>query len=274
MSARRGVFVCIVLGLLLAAALGASSAFSAPNPVPYVDIVSPVSVHPGSTNVTLTLNGTGFVSASVVEWNGTALTTTFVSAKQLTAAVPDSLVAAVGLGSITVVNPTPGGRVSNVVYFPVASFETTTSFPATPNSSVTVGTSPQGIITADFNGDGKLDLAVANSGSNTVSVLLGNGDGTFTTKSTAAAGAGSNWVVAGDFNEDGILDLAISDLNANTVSVLLGNGDGTFTLKSSPATGIHSQSPPVISTAMATSTWPFPTPALQPIGPIQLVDES
>ncbi len=241
MSARpRGVFVFRdVLGLLLAAAFGASSAFSASNPVPYVDIVSPVSAHPGSTNVTLTLNGTGFVSASVVEWNGTALTTTFVSDKQLTAAVPDSLVAAVGLGSITVVNPTPGGRVSNVFYFPVASFETTTSFPTTPNSSVTVGTTPQGIITADFNGDGKLDLAVANSGSNTVSVLLGNGDGTFTTKSTPAAGAGANWVVAGDFNEDGILDLAISDLNANTVSVLLGNGDGTFTLKSSAATGSH-----------------------------------
>jgi large repetitive protein len=236
---RRGVFVCSVLCVLLAAALSASTAFSASNPVPYVDILSPVSVHPGSTSVTLTLNGTGFVSTSVVEWNGTALTTTFVSAKQLTAAVPDSLVAAVGLGSITVVNPTPGGRVSNVVYFPVASFETTTVFPSTPNSSLAVGTTPQGIITADFNGDGKLDLAVANSGSNTVSILLGNGDGTFTTKSTPAAGSGSNWLVAGDFNEDGILDLAVANLNANTVSILLGNGDGTFTLKSSPATGSH-----------------------------------
>jgi hypothetical protein len=235
----RGVFVCSLLCFLLATAFGASSAFSASNPVPYVDILSPVSVHPGSTNVTLTLSGTGFVSASVVEWNGTALTTTFVSAKQLTAAVPDSLVAAVGLGSITVVNPTPGGRISNVVYFPVASFETTTIFPSTPNSSLTVGTTPQGITTADFNGDGKLDLAVANSGSNTVSILLGNGDGTFTTKSTPAAGSGSNWVVVGDFNEDGIPDLAVSNLNANTVSILLGHGDGTFTLKSSPATGLH-----------------------------------
>ena len=54
------------------------------NPVPYVDIVSPVSIHPGATLVTLQVYGTGFVATSIVKWNGTSLTTTFVSSKKLT----------------------------------------------------------------------------------------------------------------------------------------------------------------------------------------------
>jgi hypothetical protein len=147
------------------------------NPVPIVDIFSPVSITPGSTGVTLTIPGTGYVAGSKVHWNGTALTTTFVSAKKLTAVVPDALVAAVGLGTVTVVSPGLGGGTSNVFYIPVASTLLSTSFLPTPSSSVTVGTRPTGLLTGDFNGDGQIDLAIANSGSNTVSILLGNGGG-------------------------------------------------------------------------------------------------
>src|SRR5207237_378235 len=84
-----------------------------------------------------------------------------------------------------------------------------------------------------FNRDGKLDLAVADLGpstqrAGTVSVLLGNGDGTFQVARTFAVG-NTIWSVAvGDFNGDGKLDLAVPDGGANSVSVLLGNGDGTF----------------------------------------------
>jgi uncharacterized repeat protein (TIGR01451 family) len=226
--------------LILLSAVFAPRVFAANNPVPFVDIVSPVSIRPGATGVTLTVRGTGFVSTSTVVWNGTSLTTTVVSAEELTASVPDAFVAAVGLGSVTVVSPGPGGGKSSVTFVPVAATEPTTSFPATPTSSVTVGTMPQGLVTADFNGDGKLDLAVANNGSNNVSILLGNGNGTFTTKSTPAAGDGANWIAVGDFNGDGIPDIAVANLNstgAAGVSILLGNGDGTFTLHSSPSTG-------------------------------------
>jgi IPT/TIG domain len=86
------------------------------NPVPYIDIVSPASVHPGVTGVTLTVFGANFVNTSTVKWNGISLTTAFVSSKKLTAAVPNSFVAAVGLGAITVVSPSPGGGISNVGY--------------------------------------------------------------------------------------------------------------------------------------------------------------
>ena len=80
----------------------------------------------------------------------------------------------------------------------------------------------------DFSGDGRTDLAVANLGSNDVSVLLGNGDGTFQNQVRYPAGTSPFALVAGDFSGDGRTDLAVANLGSNDVSVLLGNGDGTF----------------------------------------------
>lgn len=87
-----------------------------------------------------------------------------------------------------------------------------------------------GMAVGDFNGDGKLDLAMTDSQANTVTVLLGNGDGTFTAALGPPAPVGSFplWVVAADFNGDGKLDLAVLNSNDGTVSILLGKGDGTF----------------------------------------------
>jgi hypothetical protein len=102
----------------------------------------------------------------------------------------------------------------------------TVSFQAATNYRV--GDHPQCVALGDFNRDGIRDLAVSNSASNTVSVLLGNGDGTFQAARTLATGAGPNSVTVDDFNGDGIQDLATGDFQGNTISVLLGNGDGTF----------------------------------------------
>ena len=108
---------------------------------------------------------------------------------------------------------------------------TTSLMPATspfqPIASVH-GDRPNALVAGDFNGDGRTDLAVANDGSNDVSVLLGNGDGTFQDQVWYAAGIWPSAVVAGDFNGDGRTDLAVANKDSNDVSVLLGNGDGTF----------------------------------------------
>jgi hypothetical protein len=103
-----------------------------------------------------------------------------------------------------------------------------------------VGALPIWIVAGDFNGDGHLDLATANIGDNTVSVLLGNGDGTFQPPVTDPVGSGAGHIAAGDFNGDGRIDLAVSNLGSNTLSVLLGNGDGTF---ADPGPGRFSTSP-------------------------------
>src|SRR5581483_221109 len=90
------------------------------------------------------------------------------------------------------------------------------------------GNGPSSIAAGDFNGDGVLDLAVANKSDNTVSVFLGSGTGTFTLQSSPATGAGPNSIAVGDFNGDGKLDLTTANSSGNSVSILLGNGDGTF----------------------------------------------
>ena len=89
----------------------------------------------------------------------------------------------------------------------------------------------------DFNGDGFLDLAVANRTDNTVSILIGNGDGTFQAQVTYPTGAVPTSAIVGDFNGDGVLDLAVTDTDDNTVSILIGNGDGSFQAEVAYATG-------------------------------------
>jgi flagellin-like hook-associated protein FlgL len=89
----------------------------------------------------------------------------------------------------------------------------------------------------DFNGDGLPDLVSADQGSNTLSVLLGNGNGTFQAKQTYATGTEPLWVSAGDFNGDGKPDLVSADYNSNVLSVFLANGDGTFQARQTYATG-------------------------------------
>ncbi|MFI5007067.1 MAG: FG-GAP repeat domain-containing protein, partial [Solirubrobacterales bacterium] len=97
-----------------------------------------------------------------------------------------------------------------------------------PQRELAVGNGPFWVTAGDFNGDGKKDLATSNRGSNDVSVLLGNGDGTFQAARSFPAGGGASYVGVGDFNGDGKQDLATADYNAGTVSVLRGVGDGTF----------------------------------------------
>jgi hypothetical protein len=92
----------------------------------------------------------------------------------------------------------------------------------------TVGPFPVGMAAGDFDRDGNLDLAVANFYGNNVSVLLGNGDGSFKPAVNSVVGTGPTNVAVADINGDGKPDLIVANYSSGTISVLLGNGDGSF----------------------------------------------
>jgi len=137
-------------------------------------------------------------------------------------------------GQVTVVatstiDPTISGT-ATVVVSPI-NFAST-NYPA--------GNAPEDVVVTDFNGDGKLDLAVADNGNyltgdnGGVSILLGNGDGTFQPAQLVNAGNNPTFIASGDFNGDGRTDIVVSGLGAlpsggnGNLTVLLGKGDGTF----------------------------------------------
>ena len=124
----------------------------------------------------------------------------------------------------------------------------------------TVAKKPYSLAVADVNGDGKPDLLVASYVSDfyprpNLSVLLGNGDGTFRSPMNFFAGYGAYTLVTADFNGDGKVDAAVTNYSANTVNVMLGNGNGTFSAPAPFGTGAHpSGLATADSTAMASRT--------------------
>lgn len=118
------------------------------------------------------------------------------------------------------------------------------SFNQAAGSPVGLGAAdPLSIVTADFNLDGKPDLATANYATNNVSILLSNGSGGFTQPADSPVGAGAipRQIVAGDFNRDGKPDLAVVNSSSNDLTILQGDGAGGFSQATGSPVGVGVQ---------------------------------
>jgi hypothetical protein len=182
----------------------------------------PSAVAPGGPQFTLRVNGSGFLSTSTVDFNGTALATTFVSSSELTAVVPATEIASAATASITVVSPSPGGGISNAVYLPVSTPEANVILAPAAGSPVPVEYANYAVV-GNFRGQGMPDIAIAQNGPQ-VYIYLANGDGTF----TQAAGSPviiprAPWnylpnplmafLTTGDFDNSGKLGIAAANLS-------------------------------------------------------------
>jgi PKD repeat protein len=113
------------------------------------------------------------------------------------------------------------------------------SIPFAPAVNYEAGAYPISVFCGDLDGDGDLDLAVANAWSDNVSILKNNGDGTFQPKVDYGAGSVPTSVFCADLDGDLDLDLAVTNSDSNSVSILKNNGDGTFQPKVDYATGVE-----------------------------------
>jgi len=179
--------------------------YAVPNPLPTTTSLSPAVIAVGGTAFTLTVNGTGFVNSSVVQWNGANRTTTYVSPTQLTAAITATDIATAGTATVTVFNPAPGGGTSNPQTFtmenlptlaisPPSATETTTgpvSYTVTYTYADTV-TLAGGNVTLNATGTATGAVAVSGTGTTTRTVTISSITGDGTLGITIAAGTASN----------------------------------------------------------------------------------
>ena len=199
---------------------------------------------PGGSTLTLTASSTATVGTTTVTISGTAggLTASTTILLSVSASTPAYQPSFLTLGPYSVGNGPTAVAVGNFNgdSYPdlvVANGADSTvsvllgngdgTFSTATNSPIPVGNNPTAVAVGNFNGAVYPDLVVANGGDNTVSVLLGNGNGTFQSAVPYSVGASPSAVAVGDVNGDGKLDLVVANAGG-TVSVLLGNGDGTF----------------------------------------------
>jgi hypothetical protein len=194
--------------------------------------------HDGKMDIVLSLNGGGpsQASFSVLLGDGDGTFQSPLAYSNGTGAGSDIIAVADvnGDGKLDVISDTQDTNANASFYVNLGNGDGTFQKPiATP--ALCPGGSNSGAVyltVADVSGDGKPDIVAACNAAlhlNTISILLGNGDGTFRSPAQFASGTTPVWPVIADFNEDGKPDVAVVD-NSPTpqVSVMLGNGDGTF----------------------------------------------
>jgi hypothetical protein len=191
--------------------------FTVNNPSPSLTSISPSTAKAGGPGFTLTVTGSSFVSTSVVQVNGASRTTSFVSATQLTAAIPASDIAAAGTLSITVFNPTPGGGTSSAV-----SFTVTSSPPSLASISPSTATAGGPAFTLTANGSNFVNGSVVQvNGANRTTTFV---SGTQLTAAIPASDIASTGTLAiGVVNPDGsasgTVSLAINNPSPSLTSI-------------------------------------------------------
>ncbi len=155
----------------------------------------------------------------------TAITSSGTAGNYTLAATVTGSAAALPTGTLSFVDTTEGSDTLGTGELGSG----TTAFNLSEPTYFHSGDQSYSLVVGDFNGDGHVDVAVANMHGNTVTILLGNGDGTFTQNAQSlATGSVPDFIAVADFNRDGKADLAVVNGGGNTVSIFLGNGDGTF----------------------------------------------
>ena len=210
-----------------------------PNAIPLITQVSPPSLPPGTvpsnqSNFTLTIIGANFTPNAIVNLAASSsyilhpsVATVNPAGSRITAQFTNTVLGSPATFTVTVTNPggTPPST-SNPFYLPYT--PATSSVTLNQNTSSFLTGNPKGILTADFNSNGSLGLAVVSGNSNTVSLLRSDFGGPFISGPSYPTGNQPWGIVAADFFGGGQLGLAITNSSDNTITILLPNGGGTF----------------------------------------------
>jgi Bacterial Ig-like domain (group 3)/FG-GAP-like repeat len=222
---------------------------AANNPVPAISTLQPASATAGSGALTLTVNGSSFVSGAVVNFNGNARTTTFVSATKVTASILAGDVASAGTPAVTVTNPAPGGGTSNALTFTInaAANNPTPAITTLQPASATAGS---GAFTLTVNGSSFVSGAVVNFNGNartttfvsatkvTAAILAGDVAAAGTpavTVTNPAPGGGTSNALTFTINAAANPVPAISTLQPASATA----GSGAFTLTVNGSSFVH-----------------------------------
>ncbi len=219
--AAAGTFNVTVTNPAPGGGTSGNSPFTVNNPVPTITSLSPTSALAGGAGFTLTVNGTNFNSSSVVNFNGTAATTTFVSATQITAAITAGQIAAAGTLNVNVTNPAPGGGASGNSQFTVNN-----PAPTITSLSPTSGTKGGTAFTLTVNGTGFVSTSVVNFNSAAKTT-------TFVSATQITAS-----ITAGDIAAAGTINVTVTNLAPGGGT----SGISTFTVNN-PVPAITSLSP-------------------------------
>ena len=214
----------LALGSVLFLAAATCQGGGADSMTPIVSAAMPA-LGPTTGGTLVTIVGDHFITGDLnVTFDGIAATSvTWMSATELVAGLPADP-GKTGKVDVAVTNPGGLQAISPVFSYYLGAL----SFDLSPGAATAMGpTAPE---VADFNGDGKLDVALAALRDNKISVLLGKGDGTFMPAQNFDGGMSPFGVRAADLNADNKPDLVwLTHLPVDSVMVALGNGDGTFT---------------------------------------------